>query len=106
MGVEDRSNVSRRVREGWELVRGTELPPEWDLPTMDNGRNEGVVYNEGLLLAKIPNETVEERTAYYAGKTSEATDALDNTMFNEAGRDSRYVRYEPKRESRVTFGKQ
>ena len=59
LGQEDRANVSRRLREGWELVRGTELPPEWrSLPTMDSGRHEGVVYNEGLLLAKIPNETV------------------------------------------------
>ena len=62
LGQEDRANVSRRIREGWELVRGTDLPEEWrSLPTMDNGRHEGVVYNEGLLLAKIPNETVEER---------------------------------------------
>ncbi len=106
MGVEDRSNVSRRVREGWELVRGTELPPEWDLPTMDNGRNEGVVYNEGLLLAKIPNETVEERTAYYQGKTEQAKEALDNTVFNESRNDSRYVKYDPQRSSRVSFGKQ
>jgi hypothetical protein len=96
LGQEDRANVSRRLREGWELVRGTDLPPEWrSLPTMDSGRNEGVVYNEGLLLAKIPNETVEERRAYYAGKTQEAKDALD----------SRYVKYDPQRDTNVTFGR-
>ena len=39
---------------------------------MDNGRHEGVVYNEGLLLAKIPNETVEERRAYIRLKKQEA----------------------------------
>ena len=106
LGQEDRANVSRRLREGWELVRGTELPPEWrSLPTMDSGRHEGVVYNEGLLLAKIPNETVEERREYYAGKSQEATDALDNTMFNETRGDSRYVQYDPQRDSNVTFGR-
>ena len=106
LGQEDCANVSRRLREGWELVRGTELPPEWrSLPTMDSGRHEGVVYNEGLLLAKIPNETVEERRAYYAGKSQEATDALDNTMFNETRGDSRYVKYDPQRDSNVTFGR-
>jgi hypothetical protein len=93
LGQEDRANVSRRIREGWELVRGTELPDDWrSLPTMDNGRHEGVVYNEGLLLAKIPNETVEERRTYYRAKSRQATDALDNSMFNETRADSRYVK--------------
>ncbi len=108
LGAEDRSNVSRRMREGWELVRATDLPAEWadTLPTMDkDGRHAGVIYNEGLLLAKIPDETVEERNEYYSNKTQEAKDALDNTMFNEARGDSRYVKYDPQRDSRVTFGK-
>jgi|TARA_R100000808_G_scaffold8556_1_gene24212 hypothetical protein len=106
MGAEDKANVSRRIREGWELVRGTDLPPGWDLPTMDNGRNEGVVYLEGLLLAKIPNEIVEQRNAYYENKTQDARDALDNTVFSESrSGDERYVKYDPQRSSRVTFGK-
>ena len=106
LGQEDRANVSRRIREGWELVRGTELPPEWrSLPTMDNGRHEGVVYNEGLLLAKIPNETIEERRTYYRAKSRQATDALDNNMFNETRGNSRYVKYDPQGDSNVTFGR-
>lgn len=89
-------------------MRATDLPAEWadTLPTMDkDGRHAGVIYNEGLLLAKIPNETVQERNEYYSNKTQEATDALDNTMFNETRGDSRYVKYDPQRDSRVTFGK-
>ena len=105
MGPADRANVSRRLREGFELVRGTDLPPEWELPTMDSGRNEGVVYCEGLLLAKIPTSMVEQRTDYYAQKSQDAKDALDNTMFNESRGDSRYVKYEPQRSSTVSFGK-
>ncbi len=108
LGQEDRANVSRRIREGWELVRAEDLPPEWSdtLPTMDtDGRHSGVVYNEGLLLAKIPNETVAERNSYYSNKAEEAKGALDNTMFNEVRGDSRYVKYDPKRDTRVTFGK-
>ena len=106
LGQEERANVSRRLREGWELVRGTDLPPEWELPSLDSGRHEGVIYNEGLLLAKIPESMVDERTAYYAEKTETATAALDNNVFNEARADSRYVKYDPSRSSRVTFGKQ
>jgi|TARA_R110000796_G_scaffold151006_1_gene267560 hypothetical protein len=105
LGQEDRSNVSRRLREGWELVRGTDLPQEFALPTHDSGRHAGIVYNEGLLLAKMPLETVQERNQYYAGKSQQAKDALDNNVFNESKRDGRYVKYDSKRESNVTFGK-
>jgi hypothetical protein len=72
---------------------------------MDSGRHAGVIYNEGLLLAKIPNETIEERNSYYNDKNQAARDALDNTMFNETRSDSRYVKYDPQRDSSVTFGR-
>ena len=105
LGQEDRGNVSRRLREGWELVRGTDLPQEFELPTYDSGRHAGIVYNEGLLLAKMPIETIEERNQYYAGKSQQARDALDNNVFQEASKDNRYVKYDANRKSNVTFGK-
>ena len=106
LGQEDRANVSRRLREGWELVRGTDLPSDWQLPTADDhSRNAGIVSNEGLLLAKIPDETIQERHDYYQGKSQDAVNALDNSMFNETRKDGRYVKYDPKRDSRVSFGK-
>ena len=106
LGKEDSSNVSRRLREGFELVMGTELTPEWQyMPTVTEGRHAGVVHNEGLLLAKIPTETVEERTAYYQRKNQHALTALDNSIFKDAQSDSRYVKYDPRRDSKVTFGK-
>ena len=98
LGEEDRSNVSRRLREGFDLVMGSELTSDWQhMPTTDNGRHAGVVTNEGLLLAKIPT--------YYSGKNEQAKEALDNTVFSDAQRDGRYVKYDPQRDSKVTFGK-
>ena len=105
LGQEDRGNVSRRLREGYELVRGTDLPAEFELPTMDSGRLAGIVYTEGLLLAKIPVETRDERNSYYADKSRQAKEALDNNMFNETNKESRYVKYDSDRRSNVTFGK-
>ena len=106
LGKEDRANVSRRLREGWELVRGTDLPSDWELPTADeNSRHAGIVYNDGLLLAKIPDETIQERHDYYEGVSRAAVGALDNTMFESSTRDSRYIKYHPERDSRVSFGK-
>ena len=63
VGEEDRKNVMSRMREGVELVRAEEIG-DFELPTMDDGRHAGVVAVGGLLLAKIPNETREERNAY------------------------------------------
>jgi hypothetical protein len=105
LGQEDKANVARRIREGWELVRGTDLPAEYSYPTADTGRHAGLVYSEGLLLAKIPTETREERNAYYEDQARMKKEALDNTMFNESRKDSRYVKYDSDRKSNVTFGK-
>ena len=62
---------------------------------------------KGCYLAKIPNETVEERrrTYYRAKSLKKPLTALDNTMFNESRGDSRYVKYDPQRDSNVTFGR-
>ena len=107
LGVEDANNISYRLREGWDLVQGSELPADWKLPTLgtDRGRLAGVVHNEGLVLAKLPLETVQERRQYYENMTRKNEQALDNTMFSDANKDSKYVKYDSKRDSQVTFGK-
>ena len=38
-------------------------------------------------------------------RSKEATEALDNNLFNESRSDSRYVKYDPQRDSNVTFGR-
>jgi hypothetical protein len=57
------------------------------------------------LLAEIPEEIVQQRNDYYERKNADAQNALDNTMFNEMRNDGRYVKYDPQRDTRVTFGK-
>ena len=116
---ESESHANTTRRKPWRPVRKLETPTppegyeyrwirestEFVLPTMEEGRHAGIVYNDGLLLAKIPVETKNERNAYYEGQTAKKREALDNTIFNEQRKDSRYVQYDSKRESNVTFGK-
>ena len=64
VGQEDRKNVTSRLREGFDLVKAEELNG-FELPTLDDGRHAGVVSVGGLLLAKIPDETRQERNAYF-----------------------------------------
>ena len=57
----------------------------------------------GLLLARIPIETLAERSDHYAGKTQDLMDAVDHDMMRENAHSSMAIN-KPDRQSRVTFG--
>jgi len=101
-GFDDRKNISARMREGWELVRKEEYP-DFEAPTVDTGRYEGVFGVGGLLLARIPVEIVEERTEYFQSMREDAMKAVDNDLLKETQHHSMAIQ-KPERQSRVTFG--
>jgi len=101
-GFDDRKNISARMREGWELVRKDEYP-DFEAPTIEGGRHEGVFGVGGLLLARIPIEVVEERKAYFDKMNADAMQAVDNDLFKESQHHSMAIQ-KPERQSRVTFG--
>ena len=77
-------NVSSRLREGWEPVRADEYPEmAGKYPTIDDGTHAGVIGVGGLMLARIPEETVEERTEYYREQTRTQMDAVDQNLMRE-----------------------
>ena len=90
-----------RLREGFELVRSDEIG-DFELPTMDDGRHAGVVAVGGLLLAKIPNETRDERNAYYSNRAQMQQEAVDNNLMKESDPSSPMLK--PQRTTSVTFG--
>jgi hypothetical protein len=101
-GVEDRANIAGRLREGYELVRADEYP---DFPSSaaEDGRHAGVISVGGLLLARIPDETVEERNAHYARRASDQMQAADNELMKSNAHHSMVIE-RPTRRSRVSFG--
>ena len=101
-GFDDRKNISARLREGWELVRKDQYP-DFEAPTMDAGRYEGVFGVGGLLLARIPVEVVEERSDYFKSMSEDAMKAVDNDLLKETQHHSMAIQ-KPERQSRVTFG--
>ena len=101
-GFSDTKNISARIREGWELVRKDEYP-EFEAPVVESGRYEGVFGVGGLLLARMPLETVEERTAYFASKNADQMEAVDSDMMRENAHSTMTIA-RPDRQSRVTFG--
>ena len=100
-GFQDTKNVINRLREGYELVRADEYP-DWHLPTIEDGKHAGVIGVGGLLLARIPEELIAQRNAYYAGLTEDQITAVDNDLMKDAHPSMPISK--PDRQSRVTFG--
>jgi hypothetical protein len=99
-GDEDKMNVHAKLREGWEPVRADEYPGS-DFASIDEGQHAGIIGTGGLMLARIPEETAQERTAYYRGRTREQMTAVDQDLMKEQ-HPSMPISNE--RQSRVTFG--
>jgi len=100
-GFQDTKNVINRLREGYELVRADEYP-DWQLPTIEDGKNAGVIGVGGLLLARIPEELIAQRNNYYKGLTEDQMKAVDNDLLKDAHPSMPISK--PDRQSRVTFG--
>jgi len=101
-GFNDQKNVSAKMREGWELVRQDEYP-DFEAPVVESGKYEGVFGVGGLLLARIPDETVEERTAYFKQRSADQMAAVDHDMMRENAHSTMRIG-NADRQSRVTFG--
>jgi hypothetical protein len=101
-GFNDSKNISAKMREGWELVRKDEYP-DFEAPVVDSGKYEGVFGVGGLLLARIPNETVAERTDYFSQRNADQMTAVDQDMMRENAHSTMTIS-KPDRQSRVTFG--
>ena len=100
-GQDDRKNLSARLREGFELVRAEEYP-DWELPTVQDGKHAGIIGVGGLVLARIPLEIAQQRNSYYRRQTSEQLAAVDNDLMRESNPNMPISK--PERQSRVTFG--
>ena len=99
LGQADNKNLNARLREGFELVRADSSE---QYPTIQEGKYQGVIGVGGLLLAKIPEEIVEERMAYFAQQTRDKEEAIANDLLKEEH--SSMPISKPDRQSRVTFG--
>lgn len=101
-GFDDTKNISAKMREGWELVRKDEYP-DFESPVVESGKYKGVFGVGGLILARIPVETVQERTHYFNSKSRDQMDAVDYDMMRENQHSTMTIE-KANRQSRVTFG--
>ena len=100
MGFDDTSNMSAKLRSGYELVRADQYP-DANYPTVQDGKYKGVIGVGGLLLARIPEEIAKSRQEYFAKQTQDKSDAISNDLMKEQ-HPSMPINND--RQTRVTFG--
>ena len=102
-GHDDKSNMSKRIREGYEPVRAEDYP-DFEAPTVDSGTNEGVIGVGGLILAKVPIETAKERNDYFQSQAKSAMDGVDHNYMRESDARMPIKDSDIQRTSKVAFG--
>ena len=100
MGTSDPSNISSKLREGYEPCKAEEYPEMMVHATQD-GQFKGNIEIGGLLLCRIPTEFLVQRAEYYGKQNQAQVDSVDNQFMRES--DPRMPLFR-QRESRVSFG--
>ena len=101
MGQPDSTNVSSKLREGWEPVRAEDHPEIFSDAVSDARFKDNVIVG-GLMLCKAPIELVEERTEYYENLTESQMRSVDQSLMRE--NDPRMPIFND-RKTKVTFGR-
>ena len=100
-GQVDATNVSSKLREGWEPVKATDHP-EITMVAIEQERFKDNIVIGGLMLCKAPKELVEERNEYYSTQAKSQMHSVDNNLMRE--NDPRMPLFN-ERKTKVTFGK-
>ena len=100
MGAADPSNISSKLREGYEPCKAEDYP-ELMMHASTEGRFKGNIEVGGLLLCRIPSEFMAQRAKYYENLNKSQVDSVDNNFLRE--NDPRMPLFSEKR-TKVTFG--
>jgi hypothetical protein len=100
-GAADPTNVSSKLREGWEPVKATDHP-EIVLTGVESERFKDNIVMGGLMLCKAPVEMVDERNEYYRNMAKSQMTSVNNNFMRE--NDPRMPLFN-EQSTKVTFGK-
>ena len=100
MGVADPSNISSKMREGYEPCKAEDYP-ELMMHATTEGRFKGGIEVGGLLLCRIPEEFLKQRMDYYSNQNKAQMDSVDNNFMREE--DPRMPLFSEKK-TKVSFG--
>ena len=99
-GTADPSNISSKLREGYEPCKAEDYP-ELMMHASTEGRFKGSIEVGGLLLCRIPEEFLKQRMEYYSNQNKAQMESVDNNFLRES--DPRMPLFSEKK-TKVTFG--
>jgi hypothetical protein len=102
LGQADATNVSGKLREGWEPCLAKDYPEIVLVGGNESDRFKNNIVIGGLMLCKTPNELVEQRNKYFRDQAKAQIQSVDNNFMRE--NDSRSPLF-TERKSSVSFGK-
>lgn len=100
LGTADPSNISGKLREGYEPCKADEYP-ELMLHATTEGRFKGNIEVGGLLLCRIPAEFMEQRAQHFDAQNRAQMESVDNNFLRD--NDPRMQKFSEK-SSKVSFG--
>ncbi len=102
LGAADPSNISSKLREGYEPVKAEEYP-ELMMHAATEGRFKGGIEIGGLLLCRIPAEFMEQRAKHFENLNKSQMESVDNNFLRERDSRSNMALFADKK-TNVTFG--
>jgi len=100
LGTADPSNISSKLREGYEPCKAEDYP-ELMLHAATEGRFKGNIEVGGLLLCRIPEEFMDQRSQHYENQNKAQVESVDNSFLRQS--DARMPLFSEK-SSKVSFG--
>ena len=100
LGKDDPSNISSKLREGYEPCKVQDYP-ELMAHASTNERFKGGIEYGGLLLCAIPDEFVKQRSDHYNRQNKAQMESVDNNFLRE---NNPVMPLFSERKSSVSFG--
>ena len=100
LGNSDPTNISSKLREGYEPCKAEEYP-ELMLHASTEGRFKGNIEVGGLLLCRIPKEFMDQRAQHYDTQNKAQVESVDNSFLRQS--DARMPLFAEK-STKVSFG--
>ena len=100
LGTADPSNISSKLREGYEPCKAEDYP-ELMMHATTEGRFKGNIEVGGLVLCSIPSEFLKQREAHFAKINKDTMESVDNNFMKDS--DPRMSKFSEK-STKVSFG--
>jgi len=100
LGKDDPSNLSSKLREGYEVCKAQDYP-ELMSHASTNERFKGAIEYGGLILCAMPEEFTKQRSDFYSRQNKAQMDSVDNNFLRE---NNPVMPLFSERKSSVSFG--